>query len=585
MQRERKKDWGRNPNLAIKNIYNTFMNLRRLRQILMTLVRHGFGHVVAQSGLDTLMGASARVKSAALAAGEDVHRLSAAERLAKGLEELGATFIKFGQVLATRPDILPANYIEAFTRLQDRVEPLPYDAIRAVLERSLGRPVAEVFANFDEHPLASGSIGQVHYATLHSGEAVVVKVKRPGTDALVSEDLSLLRYLAGIAQKHIPELRMTNPVVIIDEFARCMEREIDFVSEGAFTEKFATQFRSDDRIRVPKVFWDYVTRDTLVIGRMEGRSLSAPESLEGTDRHKLARTLSDCFLQQYFTNGFFHADPHPGNLFALPGSRLGIIDFGQTGQISNEMRRQFVVMLLALARGDADVIVDICAAIGVTTEESNLREFRCEFSAFLMRFYGLPMDRLDMGSAINEGIAIARRNGLILPRDFVLLTKSFVTVQGVLRKIDPAFRFEEALRPFLKDVLKESFDLKDAGWSAGFYVYRLLSLLKRAPEDARDILSKLRAGKTRIIFHHEGLEEVSGQLERASNRITLGLLISAILLGSSIVLVSGGDLVRTIDVPFLKGVPLSALIAGVGYLFAMGLGFWLAWGILRGKRL
>lgn len=570
--------------MAIKNIYNTFMNLRRMRQILLTLVRHGFGHIVAQSGLDALMGASAKVKSVALAAGEDAHKLNAAERLAKGLEELGATFIKFGQVLATRPDILPSSYITAFTRLQDNVEPLPYTDIATVLEASLGRSVAEIFANFDETPLASGSIGQVHFATLHSGEPVVVKVKRPGTDARISEDLALLRYLAGIAQKHIPELRMTNPVMIIDEFARCMEREIDFVSEGAFTEKFATQFKEDRRICVPRVFWDYVTRDTLVIERMPGRSLSTENCLEDVDRHGLARTLSDCFLHQYFTNGFFHADPHPGNLFVLPGGRLGIIDFGQTGQISNEMRRQFVVMLLALARGDVDVIVDICAMIGVATEDSTLREFRGEFSSFLMRFYGLPMDRLDMGTAINEGIAVARRNGLILPRDFVLLTKSFVTVQGVLRKVDPEFRFDEALRPFLKGVLKESFDLKDAGWSAGFYIYRLLALLKRAPEDVRDIMSKLRAGKTRIIFHHEGLEEVSDQLERASNRITLGLLISAILLGSSIVLASGGEMVQKIDMPFIEGVPISAMVAGTGYLLAMGLGFWLALGILRRKR-
>lgn len=561
------------------------MNLRRLRQILTTLVRHGFGHIVAQAGLDALLGTSLRVRSATQSVSDESHKLNAAERLAHGLEELGATFIKFGQVLATRPDIIPAVYIEAFTRLQDTVAPLPSAEIMQVIESSLGRPVSEIFASFEETALASGSIGQAHFAVLHSGEEVVVKIKRPGTDVRVTEDISLLRYLADIAEKHIPELRFASPVMIVDEFARCIEREIDFVSEAAFTEKFSRQFHDQNVIRAPQVHWEYVTHDVLVMERIRGTPISKLTNFEGLNRKRLAQTLSDCFLQQYFSNGFFHADPHPGNLMVEPDGKLVVIDFGQTGQLSGEMRRQFVVMLLALARGNVDVIVDICANIGITSESGNLREFRSEFSSFLMRFYDLPMDRLDMGKAINEGIAIARRNGLILPRDFVLLSKSMITVQGVLRRIDPEFHFEEAVRPFLASVMRESFDLKEAGWSAGFYMYRILALLKRAPEDIREIITKLRAGKTRIIFHHEGLEQVSDQIERASNRLTLGLLIAAILLGSSIVLASGPEFMQRFSFPFLEGVPLSAIVASGGYLLAMGLGFWLAWGILRGKRL
>lgn len=569
--------------VAIKNIYNTFVNLNRLRQIVMTLARHGFGHIIAQAGLDAILGTSGKVKSSL--AHDESKKLNTAERLVLGFEELGATFIKFGQVLATRADILPPSYIKAFSRLQDKVEPLPVKAIKAIIERSLKRPVDEVFADFDHTPLASGSIGQTHLATLHSGEQVVVKVKRPGTDARMEEDLSLLSYLAKLAEKHIPELRPTSPVMIVEEFERCLHQETDFVTEAAFTEKFGSQILNQDRICCPKIYWDYVTHDVLVEQYLKGRAITELEEVSTKRRSEIANDLARCFLRQYFIDGFFHSDPHPGNLLLLENGKTGIIDFGQTGQISKDMRRQFVVMLLALARGDVDVVIDICSSIGVMSESSNIREFRSEFSSYIFRFYGLPMERLDMSVAINEGIAIARRNGLILPRDFILLTKSVITLQGVLRQIDSNFRFNEALTPFLTKVLKESVDIKDGLWSSGFYLFRIVSMLKRMPEDIREIMGKLRAGKTRIIFHHEGLEEFSDQLEKASNRITLGLLISAILMGSSIVLSSGPELVQQIEVPFLKGVPLSALIASGGYLVALGLGFWLAWGILRGKRL
>ncbi len=551
----------------------------------MTLAKHGFGHIIAQAGLDVLLGTSARVKSSSLLIGEETKRFDAAQRLVMGFEELGPTFIKFGQVLATRADILPPSYLKAFSRLQDHVEPLDVDTITAVIEKSLGKSLSEVFSSFDPVPLASGSIGQTHTAVLHSGEKVVVKVKRPGTDERIEEDLSLLSYLAKLAEKHIPELKPASPVLIVEEFDRCLKQEIDFVTEAAYTEKFSTQIINHDKIRCPQIYWDYVSHDVMVEEYFEGISVSKLSEHSTAQRTEIAQNLARCFLRQYFIDGFFHSDPHPGNIMLMPDNKIGIIDFGQTGQISKDMRKQFVVMLLALSRGDIDVIIDICTSIGIMSENTNLREFKNEFSSYIIRFYGLPMERIDMSLAINEGIAIARRCGLILPRDFILLTKSFITLQGVLRSIAPNFLFNEALKPFLKKVMKESLDIKENLWGSGFYLFRVISMLKRAPEDIRDIMSKLRAGKTRIIFHHEGLEEISDQVERASNRLTLGLLISAILLGSSIILASGPKLIQKIELPFLEGIPLSAIIASGGYLIALALGFWLAWGILSGKRL
>ena len=561
------------------------MNLKRLREILTTLTKHGFAHVVVHAGLDSLLPSSMRIKAAT--SSDELHgsRMNNAVRLTMVIEELGATFIKFGQVMATRPDILPPEYIEAFSRLQENVAPLSFAEIKAVIEKSLQTPCENIFASITEEALASGSIGQVHRAVLLNGERVVIKVKRPGTDQIVKDDLALLKYLAGVLEKHFPETAAMRPEMVVDEFSHSMQRELDFITEGAFTERFTKQFADAGQVVAPRVFWDYVTHNTLVLEELQGNSLSVYQPQDHYESENIALTLTDCFMRQYFKDGFFHSDPHPGNIFILEDGRIALIDYGQVGQIPDDMKKQFIIMLIALSRGDIDMVTDFFSTIGVVSEHTNLRDFRNEFSTFITRYYGLPMDKIDIGRAINEAITIARRNGLILPRDFVLLVKSFITIQGVIRKICPDYDVTTAIKPFLKKTLPEFFDPRDMAWSLGFYMYRLFNLFKRTPEDLRDLMSKARAGKTRIIFHHEGLEEVSTQVERASNRITLGLLISAILLGSSIVLASGAELVNKVEVPFLTGVPISTIIASAGYLAALGLGFWLAWAILRGKRL
>ena len=562
------------------------MNLKRLREILTTLAKHGFAHIVVYAGLDSMLPSSMRLKVVS-SAGEHIEhtRMGTAIRLTRVIEELGATFIKFGQVLATRPDILAPEYIEAFSRLQDNVDPLAFEEIKKVIEESLQKKCTEVFASIEEKALASGSIGQVHRAVLLNGDKVVIKVKRPHTDNLVKEDLALLKYLAGILVKHFPETATMQPEIIVDEFAQCMQRELDFISEAAFTEKFSKQFAGSTAVVAPEVFWDYSTRNTLVVEEFEGVNLVNYTPVDQEDEKRIADQLAECFMQQYFKDGFFHSDPHPGNIFILKNGKIALIDFGQVGQIPDDLKKQFIIMLIALNRGDIDVVTDFCSNIGVVSEHTNLRDFRNEFATFITRYYGLPMEKIDIGMAINESIAIARRNGLILPRDFVLLAKSFITIQGVIRKIHPGYNITNTLGPFLKKTLSEFFSPKDMGWSLGFYFYRIFTMLKKTPEDLRDLMSKARAGKTRIIFHHEGLEEVSTQLEKASNRITLGLLISAILLGSSIILASGSELVNKVEIPFLTGVPISTVVASGGYLTAMALGFWLAWAIVRGKRL
>lgn len=563
--------------MAIKNLREALLNLRRLREVVMVLYRHGFGAILWRLGLDRWLGISAKVKSLA----DD----NSPQDLAGALEELGATYIKFGQVLATRPDILPTEYITALSRLQDKVEPLPFTEMKKFFDAELPRPRDEIFSHFDENAIASGSIGQVYYATLITGEAVVVKIKRPGTDARMHDDLSLLKFIAGILQTRLPEAAVLSPKMLVDEFARCLLNELDFVTEAAYTEKFAQVFAQNNHIKIPQVYWEYTSRNILVAQRLHGTPLSHSEKIPANVRENLADTIAKVFLEQYFLHGFFHADPHPGNLLFTADGRLGIIDCGQIGQLSKELQRNFVGLLLALSHGDIDAVVNLCGDLGVTNDHYNLREFRSDLGIYLSRFYSLPFKRLNIGEVINEAMMLAQRHGLTLPHDLILLAKSLTTIQGVVRQLSPEFRLPDAVQPFIKKLLAKWLSPKNLLWDSALYAYRCLGALKRLPEDVRDILQKAGDGKLRIIFHHEGLETVGDQVERASNRITLGLLIAAILLGSSIVLAVSPEFMNKISLPFISDIPLSAIVAATGYLSAMGLGFWLAWAILRGKRL
>ncbi len=573
--------------MSILGLPKTYANLRRLSEIWITLARHGFSHILSQLPLTDHIPGLARWKAPLQRTPAGEEELSTPARLRLALQDLGTTFIKFGQLLATRPDLVPPAYAREFARLQDDIEPLPSVEIRKVLERSLGRPVEAVFGEFEDEPLASGSIGQVHRARLTDGAPVIVKVKRPGTDARVQDDINLLRELAKLVERHVEELRVLRPKMLVEEFARTIERELDFVMEAAATRTFGRTFESNEAVQVPEVHWDYVTHDTLVIERIEGQRLTRWDLLEasGVDKRQLARTLGECFMRQFFISGVFHADPHPGNIFVLASDRIALIDFGQLGHLSEELRQKLALSVLALAGGDIDSIVDMYAEIGVLTEETNLREFRNELIQLIDRYYGIPLDRIDMGRVFHESLSVARENGIQLPRDFVLLMKSFVTIFGVLRALDPDFRVDEALKPFTNEIFSHLMSARGTIRGLGFYLYRLLSMVRRAPDGARDMMERVRKGRLRIIFHHEGLEGPAGLIEAATNRLTFGIIIAAILVGSSIVLAGGGESLGRYPLPLLGETNLAVLIAGFGFTLALFMALWLAWSMLRKRRI
>jgi ubiquinone biosynthesis protein len=563
-------------------MYKTYGNIMRLRQILTVLAKRGFSHFLARMRIHDYAPWIGRLMDPVKDRGDPVGR-DLPNQLAQAFQELGPAFIKLGQLLATRPDIVSEDFQQAFARLQDKVEPLPPETIVPALEASLGRPLDGVFRKFDRNAVASGSIGQAHNATLPGGEDVVVKVQRPGIGKVIQDDLALLEWFAELIEDHIPELSVVRPVSIIQEFRRAMENELDFVGEASYTSKFREMLKDDAGIAVPKVYWEYVSHSVLVLERLRGTPLTRAGDLSAEHRGRIAAVLADCFMRQCFLEGFFHADPHPGNIFIMPDGGVGLLDFGQVGRLSEEQRHVLGFMLVALVRGETDAMADLYAEIGEFSPDANAANFRQDLAGLVDRYFGMPADRIDFASLIQELLAVARRNGLHLPRSFVMLSKSLVTIAGVLRELYPDFRLDAAVKPFARKLVLGMANPAAAakrGWNTAS---RILGLLRRMPDDAKDLVEKAKAGKFTIVFHHENLHDVVERISRSFDRFAFGVIAAAVIIGCSIILVSGQNAMPASDLPIVGRVPLSVVVAFVGFFGSILVVLYMAWGIFRDK--
>ncbi len=562
----------------------TYVNIRRLRQILTVLAKHGFSHFLERMRIADYLPWVGRLieKSDKRRASEPGMDLP--HRLASAFEELGPVYIKLGQILAARPDLISAEFQAAFSRMQDQVQPISGDEIIPAIEKSLGCPLSEVFRQFTRIAQAAGSIGQVHRAQLMDGTDVMVKVKRPDIETTIAEDISLLEAMADLATTHIPELSVIRPNMLVGELRRSLANELDFVGEAAYATKFRESMADEPAISIPRIYWDHVTRDVLVMEREEGKALSDLNFLSRAERSRIAHVVADCFMRQYFETGLFHADPHQGNLLYRPDGKIALIDFGQVGHLSEELKRGLGRMLMSLKDGDTDLIADLYAEVGEFSPEANIQGFRFDLADFVDRNYGMPADRLDFSMMAQETLAIARRNGLYLPRDFVMLVKSLMLVAGVVRDLDPGFRLDVAITPAVKRLALSMYRpdaLAQRGWRL---ISRFAGLVRRMPDDLRDLVEKAKAGRFTIVFHHDNLQGISERIGRATDRLTLGIIAAAVIIGSSIVLAAGqSGAIQGYTLPLFGGVPLAVALATMGFSLAVLVATYVAWGIFRDK--
>lgn len=563
--------------MGIIKMARTYRSLGRLSHILATLARHGFGEWVDRLNLGHYVPGVKKIHDLP----EEGPRLSREEALARrvrlSMEELGPTFVKLGQMLSQRPDLLPPVFIKELSHLREHVQPFPFEEVRRIVEQELGGKLEEVFKEFEPQPIASGSIAQVHRAVTTDDQKVVVKVKRPGIDKVLTTDIDLMRQLAEIIERRAPELAVLRPTVIVDEFSRGMRQELDFISEGSLAQRFGAGFDESDKVLVPGVFWEYTTTSVLTLDRMEGLSLSSMEALDraGVDRKELAVHVANVFTKQYLETGVFHGDPHSGNLFYCEGGVLGILDFGLMGRLSEEMKEMLGMLLVAVVQSDADVVADVFVDLGAFGEVERPVDLRDDMRTILERNYGLPIKLIDMRKLFLEMMEVARKHHATLPRELVLFGRSFTSVEALARELDPEFDLREVVEPYARKLLLDKFRperiierSRRAAWSVS-------RLLRTGPKKFSELVNRLLAGKLGFAFEHRGLEPLTHEIERASNRMAAAIITAALIVGSSLVLVAKVG-------PQYGNFPLLGLF---GYSTAAIIGFWLLLGILRhGKR-
>ena len=511
--------------------------LTRAHDIAAVLIRYGFGDLVRRIGLaDTLERAG---KALHWNEPEELARLEPPARVRRALEELGPTFIKLGQILATRVDLFPPEWIAEFGRLQDSAPAVPFDQVREQLTEDLGEAPETAFAELDTEPLAAASLAQVYRARLHDGRPVILKVRRPGIRPTIEADLRLLARLAEIIEAEAPDLRRYRPCEVVREFTLSLRREIDFAAECRYAERVAASFIGHPEIVIPRVHWQWCGERLNVqdyIDGIAGRDLAAVDAA-GLERKLLARRGASAVLKMMLEDGFFHADPHPGNVFYLHGNRIAFIDFGMVGRLSESRRYELAVLLNGLVSNDAAAVADVLLewrdAEAPETEPERLRH---EIDTFVDQYKGVPLKQLDLGAMLSDLVMILREHGIALPSDLSLLIKAFITLEGMGRQLDPDFDMGAEAAPFLRRVLLAHHApaaVAKRGWRT---LAQAVDLVTGLPRDLSQLLRSARRGKLQIQVDIVSLKRLGEQLDRAATRMTIGIVTAALIIGSAIVM-------------------------------------------------
>ena len=559
----------------INRIGRTYRHIQRYRRILTVLFKYGFGDVVDILKIEQYLEIGLQMVSRKHR--EKIETLSRAERVRMVLEELGPTFIKMGQILSTRTDLLPVEFIKELPKLQDEVPPFPFSGVKETIEKELQKPLGQLFSHFDERPLAAASIAQVHRAQTLDGDEVVVKVQRPDIHRTIEVDLEIMTHLAGLMEKHLEGWDIHRPTKIVEEFARTLEKELDFGLEAAYMERFARQFTDDQSVYVPKVFREATKTRVLTMEWINGIKASDIDRLEkeGLDRCKIARQGYALIMKQIFVHGFFHADPHPGNIFILPDNVICYIDFGMMGRINLSSRENFSDLVLSIVHRDE---VEACNAIlrlAVSDGEPDRQSLEGDVAEFIDRHFYRPLKELELGKLLHQLLETAARHHLRISPNLFMMIKALSIVEGLGRTLDPDFDIIEQAGPFVRKIQIDRLHPRRIAKEMAGTGTDLLTLLKEIPGEVRDILRQTRQGKVKMEFELRGLDQMLFTNDRISNRIAFAIVLASLVIGSGLIVLA--------DIPpRWHEIPVIGLI---GFIVAGLMGFWLLISILRSGRM
>ncbi len=555
-----------------------YSRLERLREIVQILFRYGFDYFIDQLDLRQLLPPFEKMAAPA------VSTSSLGVRLRQALEELGPTFVKLGQILSTRSDLLPPGIIVELAKLQDQVPPVPFEQIHQVLTSELGQSLDQIFSSFEPKPLGSASLGQVHLATLLDSRQVVVKVQRPEVAKTVDTDLLVLADLARLAEHRTPWGRIYSFSEMVEEFSRSLREELDYTIESAHSERIAAGFAGDSAVRIPAVLWELTTTRVLTQEYLSGIPLENRAALisTGYSLPSIAQRLTQAMIKQVLEIGYFHADPHPGNILILPGETIGFLDFGSVGYLSKQRKEIFIRMVMAGYRRKTEVLVQCLKELGTTTIPIKEEELRRDIDLILNKYFDLPLSRIKLGPAIRDIMDVAFHHQLRLPGDFTLLAKAIITLEGVVTELDPSVSIIEIIEPVATQLTRQRYSLSNLLHIAEDKVTSFLALAEDIPQLLHVFLDQTTNGQLEVNWSLVDLQIILRHLDRISNRISFSL----VLLAFSIImagLILGSALVRPYDPNriFLWRLP----ILEIGFLTAGIMVGWLLWAIFRSGKL
>jgi ubiquinone biosynthesis protein len=558
---------------------STTRSIGRLSEIAQVMVRHGFGYFLEAHKLsDLLPGRSAEDRLSSVAA-EHGAASARGQHLRDVLDELGPTFVKFGQLLSTRPDVVPPDIVAELRSLQDDVRPFPFEQAERVIEEELGNTLERLFVEFDPTPVAAASIGQVHRATLPNGRKVAVKVQRPGAPRQIEADLGLLYQAAKLARERIRALDFVDTRQLVDEFARSIRQELDYRLEGRNAQNFHRHFAGNPHVRIPKVYWQYSRARVLTLEWIDGIQLADVDLVAMTleERRELAYRITEAWMTMIFRHGFFHGDPHPANILVPPEAGvIGLVDFGSVGTLTDDDMSKLTGLFIDAANENIEHIPRRLGELGVRYPKEREPEFLAEIRELYYRYYGASLSEVDPIQVIREGFQLIYSMNLHLPTRFLILDRAIATLGSVGAELYPDFNVFEVARPYARDLMLERFTPERVARRARREAFRYAQVILEAPHQFHDFMEEIRDGQIEVGFVHKGLDDFLDQLQKVFNRLVIALVVTGGLIGSSLI----GIFAKA--GPHLLGVNIISIL---GFALSAVLGIWLLWGVVRSGRL
>ena len=547
---------------AIIHLPKTLRNLKRVREILAVLVRHGFGDLLYRLELvDKVSWFQKRIEQAE----EEQKNIHPFERIRRIFEELGPAFIKLGQILATRPDIMPMDLIQELRKLQDDVTPFPIEDLGDIIKEGLGQEKDEIFEELESKALAAASIAQVHLGRLKTGERVVVKLQRPGLNEIIKTDLSILEWFAKQMVERVPELKQYDPVGLVEQFALNITQETNFINEARNMLRFSQNFKHETLLKIPMPFMDFCGRTILTMEFIDGVKIDEVKQLDewNVDRPVLARVGTKVILESIFEHGFFHADPHPGNVLIPKDGTICLLDYGMMGELDQDRINELLVFMVSILTCDTEMMANLFLELGLIDDQVNIRSLKSEVRAIIMRFTHLELAKLDITEFLTAVFEVIRRHKIKMPADLLMVGKSLATVQGIANELNPQYDPVAELRPYLiSTYLKHSLDPKKRAKSVMNLLTDYKLLVKQFPRDMRSILGRLKKGELTVNIDSQDMRELS-KVQKSNSRLfsTTLTAITGTLLGTFLVYNPLG--------PLFYDFSLSQWAGGSIYLFMM----------------